>query len=156
MSVVGVVADGAGQSDDGVAMDADEASGLSDAAALVEVLEDGEGLVLGHAAVEQRGALAFGEAGLARLTVQQPDGVVLAVAVADGEISVVALPVGRAVGILATEAGEVIHSEAASRQAGWVEVQGIGSEMLDILRPIIALCSVIQGHHPSPDIEKSS
>jgi hypothetical protein len=147
MSVVGVVADGAGQSDDGVAMDADEAPGLSDAAALVEVLEDGAGLVLGHAAVEQRGALALGEAGLARRTVQQPDVVVLAVAGADGEISVVALPVGGAVGILAAEAGEVVHSAAASQQAGWVEVWVSESEMLDILRPLIALCSVIRGHH---------
>ena len=30
-----------------------------------EVVEDGLGLVVGHAAVEQRGALALGEAGLA-------------------------------------------------------------------------------------------
>jgi hypothetical protein len=147
MSVVGMTTSGAGQPHDGVARDADEAARLSDAATLVEVLEDGEGLVLRHAAVEQRGPLAFGEAGLAGPAVEQPDVVVLAVAVADGEIAVVALLVGGAVGILAAEAGEVVHSAAASRQAGWVEVRGIGSEVVNILRPLIVLCSVIPGYY---------
>ena len=40
MSVVGVLAGDAGQSDDGVAVDADEPAGLADAAALGEVLQD--------------------------------------------------------------------------------------------------------------------
>jgi hypothetical protein len=119
VSVVGVIAGGAGQPDDGVAMDADEAPGLSDAVALGEVMEDGMGLLVGHPAVKQRGALSFGEAGLAGPTVEQPDVVVLAVAVADGQVAGAAF---------------------------WVEVQEI-DEMLDILRHLIAICSVIQGHH---------
>jgi hypothetical protein len=142
-----MIAGGFGQSDDGVAMGADEATGLADAVALGEVVEDGAGLLLGHPAVEQRGALALGEAGLAGPAVEQSDVVILAVAAADGEIAGVAAAVQEAFGILAAEAREVVHGEAASRLAGWVEVQCIDEEVLDILRRLIALCSVIPGHH---------
>jgi hypothetical protein len=112
VSVVGVIAGGAGQPDDGIAMGADQAAGLADAVALGEVVEDGRGLLLGQAAVEQRGALALGEAGLAGLTVEQPDVVILAVAVADGEVAGVAAAVEGAFGILAAEAREVVHGDA--------------------------------------------
>jgi hypothetical protein len=118
MSVVGMIAGGAGQPDDGVGMDADEAAGLSDAVALGEVLEDGPGLVVGQPAVEQRGALALGEAGLAGLTVEQSEVAILAVAVADGQVAGAAAPVERAFGVLAAEAREVVHTDAASRPAG--------------------------------------
>jgi hypothetical protein len=128
-------------------MDADEAPGLPDAVGLGEVMEDGTGLLVGHPAVEKRGALPLGEAGLAGLAIPQADVVVLAVAVADREVAGIALPVPRTFGVLAAEEGEVVHGDAASRHAGWIEVQGIDKEMLDILRRLIALCSVIQGHH---------
>jgi hypothetical protein len=144
-----MIAGGAGQADDGIAMDADEAPGLSDAVALGEVMEYGAGLLLGHAAVEQWGALALGEAGLAGVAVEQADVILLAVTVADGQVSGSASAVGGAVGVLAAEAREVVHVSLSSRHAGWVDVQGFGSEMLDILRRLIALCSVIQGHHPA-------
>src|SRR3954452_11843908 len=58
VSVVGMLSGDAGQSDDGVAIDADQPSGGADAAALIEVLEHGEGLLLGEMAVEQGRALA--------------------------------------------------------------------------------------------------
>jgi hypothetical protein len=60
----------AGQSADGVGIDADQAPGGSDAAALVEVLEHGEGLLLGEMAVEQDCALALGEAVFAGVAVE--------------------------------------------------------------------------------------
>ena len=82
-----MIAGGAGQADDGIAMDADEAPGLSDAVVLGEVMEYGAGLLLGHAAVEQWGALALGEAGLAGVAVEQADVILLAVTVADGQVS---------------------------------------------------------------------
>jgi hypothetical protein len=47
-SVVGMPSGDPGQSSDGVGIDADQASGGSDAAALVEVLEHGESLLLGE------------------------------------------------------------------------------------------------------------
>ena len=99
----------AGQSDDGVAMDPDEASGRPDAAALVEVVQDSQGLVWGQMGVEQGRALAFGEAVLAGLAVEEPDVVLLAVAGADGEVSGVASAIEVAAGILAAEACEVVH-----------------------------------------------
>ena len=148
MSVVGMIARGAGEADDGIAMDADEASGLSNAVALGEMMKHSSGLLVGHAAIEQRGALALREAGLAGVAIEQSDVVVLAVASADGEVSGAASPVGGTVGILAAEAREIIHNDGASRPAGWLKVQGLGFKLLDILRCPIALCSVVQGHHP--------
>ena len=47
-----MVTGGAGQSDDGVAMDADEAFGLTDAVALGQVMEHRAGLVVGESAIE--------------------------------------------------------------------------------------------------------
>ncbi len=47
MSVVGMLSSGAGEPHDGVAMDPDEAAGGPDAAALIEMLEHGEGRRLG-------------------------------------------------------------------------------------------------------------
>jgi hypothetical protein len=109
MSVVGVLTGRFRQADDGIAVDVDEAPGLSDAAALGEVLEHGAGLRLGQVGVEQGRALALGGAVLAGVAVEQPDLVVLAVAGADGEVCGVASAVERAIGILAAEAREVVH-----------------------------------------------
>src|SRR4051812_17134354 len=109
MSVVGVLPGGAGQSDDGVAVDADEPPGGADAAALVEVLEDGVRLLLGQVAAVERRALALGEAGPAGVAVELPELLVLAEASADREIAGVALAVECAARILAAEAREVVH-----------------------------------------------
>jgi hypothetical protein len=100
---------GAGQSDDGVAVDADEPSGGADAAALVEVFEDGVGLLLGEVAAVERRAFALGEAGPAGVAVELPELLVLAESAADREVAGVALTVERTAGILAAEAGEVVH-----------------------------------------------
>lgn len=97
------------QADDAISVDVDQASGLSDAAAFGEVWEDGAGLLLGQVGVEQRGALALGEAGLAGVTGEQSDVVRFAVAVADREVCGVASAVQGALGILAAEAREVVH-----------------------------------------------
>jgi hypothetical protein len=70
MSVAGVWSGQLRQADDRVGVNADEASGLSDAAAFAEVLEDGAGLLLGHVGVEQGRALALGEAVFAGLAVE--------------------------------------------------------------------------------------
>jgi len=109
MSVVGVPPGGAGQSDDGVAVDADEPSGGADAAALVEMFEDGVGLLLGQVATVQRRALALGEAGPAGVAVELSELLVLAESAADREVTGAASAVERAVRILTAEAGEVVH-----------------------------------------------
>jgi hypothetical protein len=51
-------------------VDAGQAFGLADAVSLDQVPEDRDGLLRGQAGVEQRGALALGEAGVARLAVE--------------------------------------------------------------------------------------
>jgi hypothetical protein len=100
---------GAGESDDGVAVDADEPSGGSHAAALVEVLEDGEGRPFRQVAAVQRRAFALREAGAAGVAVELPELFGLAVAAADREVAGIAPTVELALGILAAEAGEVVH-----------------------------------------------
>ncbi|MBX6314668.1 MAG: hypothetical protein IRY99_17400 [Isosphaeraceae bacterium] len=149
MSIVGVIAGGAGHPDDGIPVDPDEAPGLTDAVALGEVMEHGSGRLLGHPAVEERGALSFGEAGLAGPTVEQSDVVVLAVAVADGQVAGAALSREGASGILTADKGEVIHGDAASQETGWPEVQEFAKKLLDSLRRLVTFCSTIQGHHLS-------
>jgi hypothetical protein len=109
MSVAGMLPDHLRQADDGIAVDDDQAPGLSDAAALGEVSEHGACLLVGQVGVEQRRALALGEAVLAGVAVEQPDVVPFAVAVADGEVCGVASAVEAAIGILAAEACEVVH-----------------------------------------------
>jgi hypothetical protein len=52
MSVVGVSSGQFRQADDRIAVDVEEASGLSDAAALGEVLEDGASLLVGQMGME--------------------------------------------------------------------------------------------------------
>jgi hypothetical protein len=81
----GVPAGLQGVADDGVLIDADEAGGLSNAAAFVEVVEDGEGLVVGEAGAEQGGAFALGEAPLAGAAGEHP-APVRAVAEAGAEV----------------------------------------------------------------------
>ena len=127
-------------------MDTDEASGGADAAALVEVLEDGVGLVVGQMAVEQRRALAFGEAVLAPPAIQQSDVVLFAIAGADGEVSGVSDAVGGAVRVLAAEAREVVHVGDRSGSRGSNEVMGSKPDVALILRCSLIQCSIIHGH----------
>jgi hypothetical protein len=106
----------AAQPHDGVAVDADEAFGLPDAITLDQVLEDRVGLLRGQAGVEQRGALAFGEAGVARLAVEQADMPSLPVAITDREVADIASAVERAIRVQAAEAREiVVHRSGSSR-----------------------------------------
>jgi hypothetical protein len=109
VGVSGVLAGQAGQPHDGVAMDPDEAFGLTDAVAFDQMLEDGDHFFRGEAGVGQWRPLAFGESGPAGVAVEQTDLLMSAVAVADREIADVSLAVERAFGVLATEAREVVH-----------------------------------------------
>jgi hypothetical protein len=101
---------------DGVFLDAAQASGLAYAAALGDVVQDVNDLVLGEATIEQGSALAFGEACLAGLAVQQAT-LVLAVAGTDGKVAVIAFAEVRAVVVLATEEAEVVHGRCARGKA---------------------------------------
>jgi hypothetical protein len=150
MSVVGMLSDHPGQSDDGVAVDADQTFGLSDAAALGEVLEHGVGLVLGQMGVEQGRALALGEAVLAGVAVEQPDVISLAVAGADREVSGVAFAEEGAIRFLAAEAREVVHMVEWPGRRGNVGFGGWQRDESSITTssPLQLFYSTIPGHHP--------
>jgi hypothetical protein len=124
MSVVGMSSGGVGQADDGVGLDADEAAGLSDAVALGQVVEDGDGRLLRESAAVQRGALAFGEATAAGVAVELAILLGFADSAADREIAGVTLAVKRTVGILATKAGEVVHGVRRPGGSGQNECRG--------------------------------
>jgi hypothetical protein len=124
MSVVGVFPGQFRQAGDGIGVDVDQASGLSDAASLGEVSEDGASLLVGQMGMEQGRALAFGEAVLAGVAVEQADVILLAVAGADGEIARVASAVGGAIGLLAAEAREVVHGGGSPRRPRRVGFRG--------------------------------
>jgi hypothetical protein len=118
MEVAGVPAGASGVACGGILGDADESPGLSDAAAVGEVGEDGECLRIGESGVEQRCALAFGKAGPAGAAVQEPP-VLLAVAGADGEGVGPAFPVRGAVGVLGAEARQVVRRRTRGQSGGW-------------------------------------
>jgi hypothetical protein len=127
---------GVGQAEDGVAMDADEASGLSDAVAFGQVVQDRDGLRLGEMAAVQRRPLAFGEACAAGFAVELSVLLVLAEAAANGEVAGVALAVEGTLGILAAKTGEVVH---VGNEPGGLSRDAIGEwewETLHILRRI--------------------
>ena len=118
MGVVGVLPGGAGQSDDGVAVDTDEPPGGADAAPLVEVFQYRERLPLGQVAAVQRGALALGEASPAGVAVELAVLLVLAEAAADREVAGVAPAVQRAVGVLAAEGCEFVNEADRAGEKG--------------------------------------
>jgi hypothetical protein len=125
MELAGVLAGEQGQAGDGVLADADQPGGLADAAAVGEVGEDGQELVLRQVGTEQGRALALGEAGAAGGAVEQAVLLVAAVAHADGEVSAVTPAVVGAVGVEAAEAAEVVQGKES-----W-EKDMTGSERLD-------------------------
>src|SRR5262249_41083421 len=83
--------------------------GLADAAAVLEVLQHGEGLAGGQVAVKRGGPFALGEALLAGLAVEQPARLARPVEAARGDVAGAALAVIGALGVEATKAREVFH-----------------------------------------------
>jgi hypothetical protein len=75
-----------GVANDGVFIDARQACGLADATALLEVGEDGEGLVFREPRGEEGGAFALGETCLASAADEQATLLARAVAEADAEV----------------------------------------------------------------------
>jgi hypothetical protein len=102
-----------GQPRHGVLVDPDQSGGLADAAALGEVLKDGQHLVARQLGVEERRALELGEAALAGPAVEQPVSG-LSEVVDDEQVAVAPAAVEVAVGVLAAEAGEVVRGHGRS------------------------------------------
>jgi hypothetical protein len=116
VDVPGVAAGLQGQADHRVFVDAAKAAGLADADALLEVGQDGDGLVFGEAAVEQGRALALAEAVLAGPAGQIAPLFTRAVAEGDAEVAQAAPAVVGALGALAAEGLEVFHGASYRKQ----------------------------------------
>jgi hypothetical protein len=147
MSVVGMFSSGAGQSDERVGGDADQTTGLSDAAAFGQVLEDGEGGRFGKSAAIQGRTLAFGEASTAGVAVEKPELLVFAVVAADREIASGTLAVEQAVRILATETGEIVHEVSGPGELGGQATRRRERKTSHILRRIPFQGSIHLRHH---------
>ena len=102
---------------DGVLIDAGQAAGLADADALGDMLQDRDDLVRGQAAVEQRCAVALGEAPPAGAAAEQA-AAVGAIAHQDGEVAGTAFTAVGAGGVEAAEAAQIVHGGPPWREAG--------------------------------------
>jgi hypothetical protein len=102
VELLSVPASDFGQADDGVFADADQACGLANTAAIGEVLENCQELVVRQATIEERSAFAFGEAILAAIAVKQPV-LLRTIATTNGEVLLAPLAIQRAFGVLAAE-----------------------------------------------------
>jgi hypothetical protein len=105
----GVRARPQGVADDGVLIDAGQAGGLADTAAVLEVLKDGQGAVLGQAGAEQGGALALAEALLAGAAGEHAVAAALAVTEGDAQVASATQAVVGTLGVLAAESVKVFH-----------------------------------------------
>ena len=107
VGVSGVRTGQQGQPCDGILVDPHQAGGRSDPAALGELLQDRQDLVVRQSGVEERRPLELGEAGLAgRAGEQAVAG--LGEVIDDEEVARVPPAVRVAAGIRAAEAGEVV------------------------------------------------
>jgi hypothetical protein len=104
----GVVPGPQAVANDGVLVHADQPAGLAYADPLGNVVQHGDDLVLGQAGAEQGGALALGEARLAGPAAEQA-ALLGAVACGGGQVSLAALAVVGAVGVLAAEGTQVLR-----------------------------------------------
>jgi hypothetical protein len=118
MSVVGMNAGQAGQSDDGVAVDPHQPCGGADAASFLEMAEDRHDRVVGELGAEEDGPFVLREGLLAGVAAEEAILALLAEAIVDREVSGVALPEGRTLRIGAAEACEVFHRDEASWVGG--------------------------------------
>jgi len=107
-----------GQAYHGVLIHPDQTAGLPHATALLQVLQDREGFVLGEFGPIQRRALAFGEPFLTSPAGQHAALLVGAVAEADAQVVQATPAVVATLGVLAAEGFQVVHgSSCRSRQA---------------------------------------
>jgi len=107
VELLGVLAGGPAQTQDGVFVDAAQPSRLANATALGEVLQDRSDLSGRQLSAFERRALAFGETGLAGAAAQQA--VLLgAVACRHGQVALAAPAEVGTLGVLATKPGQVV------------------------------------------------
>ena len=112
-----MIAGQAGQTHDGIAVDADPACRGADATSLLEMAEDRHDRLVGELGAEEDGPFVLRERVLADLAAEESVLVVLSEAVVDREVSGMALTERRTARIGTAETCEVFHRDEAS----WVE-----------------------------------
>jgi hypothetical protein len=95
-----------------------QAAGLVDAAIFQKVVQHGHRLVLGQFAAIEGAALAFAEALLARPASQDTGGFADPIAEADAQVVETAASVVGALGVLAAEGFQVVHSSLPCSEEG--------------------------------------
>ena len=114
---MGVIAGQAGQADDGVAMDPDQACGGADATSFLEMAEDRHNRLVGELGPEEDGPFVLREGVLADVAAEESVLAMLAEAVVNREVSGVASAEFRTLGIGTAETREIVHRHEAS----WVK-----------------------------------
>src|ERR1043166_8445720 len=100
------------QSHNGVFVHSDQATGLQHATTFLQMLPDGDGLILCKFAVKQGSAFAFREAVLTSATGQHAALFGGTVTEANAQIALVALAAVLAFGVLAAEVFQVVHGSS--------------------------------------------
>jgi hypothetical protein len=113
------------QTHDGVFVNPDETAGLAHAAALLQMLQDREGFLLGKFGAVQRRAFAFRETGLAGATGEDTAFFIGPISKANAQVVAATLAIVGTVGVLAAEVFQVVH-DVSSRS----EVHGKVDEQL--------------------------
>jgi hypothetical protein len=121
VEVLGLLSSKQTVANNGVFIDADQAGGLTDAATLGQVMQDGKDLVFGQTGIEQRGAFAFGEAILARAAIEEAS-LRQSIVTADGQVAVAAFTEVRAVRVETAENAEVVHGGSVPSKGEGVAV----------------------------------
>jgi hypothetical protein len=116
-----VLAGPQGIAGNGVLIDAGQPSRLASATAILEVLQDVQGLVVGQPGAEQSSAFAFGEAALAGAAGEHPSLFTGSVVEADADVALTPQAIIRTVGVLTTEEIKVFHEQHRSKYSGLVD-----------------------------------
>jgi hypothetical protein len=108
-----------GIADHGIFIDSAQACGLADAAAVLEVPEDVQSLLVWQAGAEQGGTFAFGEADLAGAAGEHAALLAGTIAEADAEVALAPQAVIGTVGVLTTKQVKIFHEQHRSKLSGW-------------------------------------
>jgi hypothetical protein len=110
MDLLSVLARHRRQANDRILVHADQATGLADPTILLKVVQHRDRLVLGEFAAIEGTPLAFGETVLTGPASQDTGGFGGPITEADPQVVQVPAAVVRAIGVLATEGFQVVHS----------------------------------------------
>jgi uncharacterized protein YgbK (DUF1537 family) len=121
VAVAGVRASPQGIAGNGVLIHTGQPCRLAGTAAILEVLEDGESLLVGQPRIEQGRAFAFGEAALTGAAGEHAALLAGPVVKADAQVALAPQAIIGTVGVLTTEQIKFVHEQHRSKFSGWVD-----------------------------------